>query len=120
MDDLLWARIVHLSVEKEVILRPPIFKDVDTLAKPSIEDTKAGKWELLNAGMRRYGMSKTLIVMFMCPKDPVVACLMTGGTNSNATSPPTPLFRTSHSCVSTPATWTLALLVTRPSSPKYS
>jgi hypothetical protein len=65
MDDLLWARIVHLSVEKEVILRPPIFKDVDTLAKPSIEDTKAGKWELLNAGMRRYGMSKTLIVMFM-------------------------------------------------------
>jgi hypothetical protein len=58
-------QIVHPSVEKEVILRPLIFKDVDTLAKPLIEDTKAGKWELLNARMRRYGMSKTLIVMFM-------------------------------------------------------
>jgi len=58
-------RVVHPSVEKEVILRPPIFKDVDTLAKPLIEDTKADKLELLNAGMRRYGMSKILIVMFM-------------------------------------------------------
>jgi NAD(P)-dependent dehydrogenase (short-subunit alcohol dehydrogenase family) len=42
-----------------------IFRDVDTLAKALIEDTKAGKWELSNAGMRRYGMIKTLIVMFM-------------------------------------------------------
>jgi hypothetical protein len=58
-------RIVHPSVEKEVILRPPIFKDVDTLAKPLIEYTKASKWELSNAGMRRYGIGKTLIVMFM-------------------------------------------------------
>jgi hypothetical protein len=33
------------------------------------------------------------------PKDPVVACLITGGTNSNAGSPPTLLFRTSHSCL---------------------
>lgn len=63
-------RIVHPSVEKEVILRPPIFKDVDTLAKPLVEDTKAGKWELLNAGMRRYGMSKTLIVMLMYAQSP--------------------------------------------------
>jgi hypothetical protein len=60
MDDLLWALFLELSTllsKKEVILRPPIFKDVDTLAKPLVEDTKAGKWELLNAGMRCYGMS---------------------------------------------------------------
>jgi hypothetical protein len=42
-----------------------IFRGVDTLAKPLVEDTKAAKWELSNAGMQRCGMSKTLIVMFM-------------------------------------------------------
>src|SRR5271170_4775255 len=110
MDDLpvgTLTRVVHPPVEKEVILRPPIFKDVDTLAKPPIEDTKADKWELLNARMRRYGMSKILTVMFMYAQSaqrPVVACLITGGTNSNAASPPTP---------------TPALLVTRPSPSKY-
>jgi hypothetical protein len=74
-------------------------------SKPLMEDTKAGKWELLNAGMRRYGMSKTLTVMFMyaqpASRNPVVACLITGSTNSNTASPPTLLFRTSHSYVST-------------------
>ena len=41
-----------------------IFRSVDSLAKPPIESDK-GEWEFLSAGMRRYGMSKTLMVMFM-------------------------------------------------------
>lgn len=41
-----------------------IFRDVDSLAKPPIANEK-GEWDLWNAGMRRYGMSKTLMVMFM-------------------------------------------------------
>jgi NAD(P)-dependent dehydrogenase (short-subunit alcohol dehydrogenase family) len=41
-----------------------IFRDVDSLAKPSIAREK-GEWDLCNAGLRRYGMSKTLMVMFM-------------------------------------------------------
>jgi hypothetical protein len=115
-------RIVHPSVE-EVILRPPIFKDVDTLARPLVEDTKAGKWGLLNAGMRRYGMSKTtdrdIYVRAIRPKEPVAACLITGGTNSNAAPPLTPLFRTSNSCVYDPGDMDTSLTRDAPSPSKY-
>jgi NAD(P)-dependent dehydrogenase (short-subunit alcohol dehydrogenase family) len=41
-----------------------IFREVDALARPPIE-CEGGEWELWSAGMRRYGMSKTLMVMFM-------------------------------------------------------
>jgi NAD(P)-dependent dehydrogenase (short-subunit alcohol dehydrogenase family) len=41
-----------------------IFEDVDWLAKPPVAREK-GEWDLCNGGVRRYGMSKTLMVMFM-------------------------------------------------------
>ena len=59
--DPLDTRNSHVKEESHKI----IFRDVDTLARPPIEDKKADQWELWNAGMRRYGMSKTLMVMFM-------------------------------------------------------
>ncbi|KAF2815332.1 NAD(P)-binding protein [Mytilinidion resinicola] len=43
-----------------------IFSSIDALAKPPIEDREgAGTWALWGAGMRRYGMSKTLMAMLM-------------------------------------------------------
>lgn len=60
--DPLDSRNAHITEEKH----KTIFTDVDTLAKPPVESGEGlGTWQLWMAGMRRYGMSKTLMVMFM-------------------------------------------------------
>jgi NAD(P)-dependent dehydrogenase (short-subunit alcohol dehydrogenase family) len=52
----------NYHVEEDI--HKTIFRNVDSLAKPPVK-SEGGEWELWNAGMRRYGMSKTLMVMFM-------------------------------------------------------
>ena len=56
------SRNSHISEESH----KKIFTDIDTLAKPPVESNEGvGTWALWSAGMRRYGMSKTLMAMFM-------------------------------------------------------
>ena len=58
--DPLDTRNSHIKEESH----KTIFTSVDALAKAPIEK-KDGPWPEWDAGMRRYGMSKTLMVMFM-------------------------------------------------------
>jgi NAD(P)-dependent dehydrogenase (short-subunit alcohol dehydrogenase family) len=52
----------HIKLDEQ----KTIFTDAESLAKPAFDEEKnLGKWELWEAGMRRYGMSKTLMQMFM-------------------------------------------------------
>jgi NAD(P)-dependent dehydrogenase (short-subunit alcohol dehydrogenase family) len=60
--DPLDSRNSHITDESH----KTIFTDVDMLAKPPVESSEGvGTWQLWMAGMRRYGMSKTLMASFM-------------------------------------------------------
>jgi NAD(P)-dependent dehydrogenase (short-subunit alcohol dehydrogenase family) len=61
--DPLDTRNSHIKLEEQKTI---FTGSVDKLAKPSLEEEKGmGTWELWAAGMRRYGMSKSLMQMFM-------------------------------------------------------
>jgi NAD(P)-dependent dehydrogenase (short-subunit alcohol dehydrogenase family) len=61
--DPLDARNAHIKLDEHKTI---FKKTVDELAKPTFDEEKSmGKWELWEAGMRRYGMSKTLMQMFL-------------------------------------------------------